>query len=163
MTMTSVSGEFHTGSFWIPAPPPPLLSLEGASICDVVIIGGGYVGLNAALRLKEAGLDAVVLEQDFCGAGASGRNAGHIGSTIGKDIYTCLKTFGPKKGLALARLGDAAVEHFKSQGLRFINEEPKILENYDAGHGQVLRELRVCFVDPRTTHGVLIEVAEWVF
>ena len=112
MTMTSVSGEFHQGSFWIPTPPPPLLPLEGASTCDVVIIGGGYVGLNAALRLKEAGLDAVVLEQDFCGAGASGRNAGHIGSTIGKDIYTCLKTFGPKKGLALARLGDAAVEHF---------------------------------------------------
>ncbi len=57
----------------------------------------------------------------------------------------------------------AAVKHLKSQGLRFINEEPKILENYDAGHGQVLKELRVCFVDPRTTHGVLIEVAEWVF
>jgi len=57
----------------------------------------------------------------------------------------------------------AAIEHFKSQGLRFINEEPKILENYDAGHGQVLKELRVCFVDPRTTHGVLIEVAEWIF
>ncbi len=57
----------------------------------------------------------------------------------------------------------AAIEHFKSQGLRFINEEPKVLENYDAGHGQILKELRVCFVDPRTTHGVLIEVAEWVF
>jgi methylmalonyl-CoA/ethylmalonyl-CoA epimerase len=56
----------------------------------------------------------------------------------------------------------AAVEHLKRQGLRFINEEPKILKNYDAGHGQVLKELRVCFVDPRTTHGVLIEIAEWV-
>ncbi|NNN09136.1 MAG: hypothetical protein HKL85_08090 [Acidimicrobiaceae bacterium] len=57
----------------------------------------------------------------------------------------------------------AAIEHFKGHGLRFINEEPKVLKNYDAGHGQILKELRVCFVDPRTTHGVLIEVAEWVF
>jgi len=57
----------------------------------------------------------------------------------------------------------AAVAHLKSQGLRFINEEPKVLKNYDAGHGQILSELRVCFVDPSTTHGVLIEVAEWVF
>lgn len=57
----------------------------------------------------------------------------------------------------------AAIGHMKAQGLRFINEEPKVLKNYDAGHGQILSELRVCFVDPRTTHGVLIEVAEWVF
>lgn len=57
----------------------------------------------------------------------------------------------------------AAIEHLKAQGVRFINEEPKVLENYDAGHGQVLRELRVCFADPSTTHGVLFEVAEWVF
>lgn len=56
----------------------------------------------------------------------------------------------------------AAIEHFKAQGLRFINEEPKVLTNYDAGHGQVLSELRIAFVDPRSTHGVLFEVAEWV-
>lgn len=57
----------------------------------------------------------------------------------------------------------AAVAHMKEQGVRFINEEPMVLENYDAGHGQVLSELRVCFADPSTTHGVLFEVAQWVF
>jgi methylmalonyl-CoA/ethylmalonyl-CoA epimerase len=56
----------------------------------------------------------------------------------------------------------AAIEHLKARGLRFINEEPLVLENYDAGHGTVLRELRLAFVDPRTTNGVLIEIAEWV-
>ena len=56
----------------------------------------------------------------------------------------------------------AAMEHMKGQGVRFINEEPLILRDYDAGHGNVLSELRVAFVDPKTTHGVLIEVAEWV-
>jgi methylmalonyl-CoA/ethylmalonyl-CoA epimerase len=56
----------------------------------------------------------------------------------------------------------AAVEHMKSQGVRFINEEPKILRNYDAGHDLILSELRICFADPSTTHGVLMEVAEWV-
>jgi methylmalonyl-CoA/ethylmalonyl-CoA epimerase len=56
----------------------------------------------------------------------------------------------------------AAVEHMKSQGVRFINEEPKVLRNYDAGHGLILSELRICFADPSTTHGVLMEVAEWV-
>jgi methylmalonyl-CoA/ethylmalonyl-CoA epimerase len=56
----------------------------------------------------------------------------------------------------------AAIESMKSQGVRFINEEPRVLRNYDAGHGKVLSELRVAFADPRSTHGVLIEVAEWV-
>jgi hypothetical protein len=56
----------------------------------------------------------------------------------------------------------AAVEHFKSQGISFIDDEPRILRDYDAGRGEILSELRVCFADPRTTYGVLIEVAEWV-
>ncbi len=56
----------------------------------------------------------------------------------------------------------AAMEHMKRQGIRFINEEPLVLTDYDAGHGKILSELRIAFVDPKTTHGVLIEVAEWV-
>lgn len=109
------SGQFTAGSFWIDAPPQPVPPLEGAVQCDVAIIGGGYVGMNAALHLRAAGVDVVLVERDFCGAGASGRNAGHIGSTIGKDIYTLLRTFGHDKGLALARLGDAAVDHFNTR------------------------------------------------
>lgn len=56
----------------------------------------------------------------------------------------------------------AAVEHMKSKGIRFINEEPLVLRDYDAGHGQILSELRIAFADPKTTNGVMIEVAEWV-
>lgn len=56
----------------------------------------------------------------------------------------------------------AAIEHMKSQGVQFINEEPLVLANYDAGHGEILSELRIAFVDPRSTNGVLVEVAEWV-
>jgi catechol 2,3-dioxygenase-like lactoylglutathione lyase family enzyme len=56
----------------------------------------------------------------------------------------------------------AAIEHLKSRGIRFINDEPLVLKNYDAGHGVILEELRIAFVDPKTTNGVLIEIAEWV-
>ena len=56
----------------------------------------------------------------------------------------------------------AAIVHLKEKGLQFINEEPLVLENYDAGHGTILKELRIAFVDPRSTNGVLIEIAEWV-
>jgi catechol 2,3-dioxygenase-like lactoylglutathione lyase family enzyme len=56
----------------------------------------------------------------------------------------------------------AAIEHLKGQGVRFINEEPRVLKNYDAGHGVVLKELRIAFADPSSTQGVLFEIAEWV-
>lgn len=50
--------------------------LDGVRHADVAIIGAGYTGLSAALRLAEAGLDVVVVEANQPGWGASGRNAG---------------------------------------------------------------------------------------
>jgi sarcosine oxidase subunit beta len=47
------------------------------TIADVVVIGGGIVGLSAAYFLSEAGVrDVTVLEQATVGAGATGRAAG---------------------------------------------------------------------------------------
>ncbi len=51
-------------------------ALEGDVSCDVAIVGGGFTGLSAALRLAEAGYSAVVLENRYVGWGASGRNGG---------------------------------------------------------------------------------------
>ena len=45
---------------------------------DVVIVGGGFTGLWTAYFLTESdpNLGIVVLEQDICGGGPSGRNGG---------------------------------------------------------------------------------------
>lgn len=58
---------------------PPLASDTSA---DVVILGGGYTGMWTAYQLTELqpGIDVVVLEQDICGGGASGRNGGFVNS-----------------------------------------------------------------------------------
>lgn len=47
---------------------------------DVVIVGGGYVGLSTAYWLSEfrPDLKIIVLERSHVGAGASGRNAGFL-------------------------------------------------------------------------------------
>ncbi len=52
--------------------------LHGDVSCDVVIIGGGYTGMSAALELSEAGYKTIVLEAETIGFGASGRNGGQI-------------------------------------------------------------------------------------
>src|SRR5690606_31336412 len=83
--------------------------LTGDLETDVAIVGAGYTGLSTALALRRAGVDAVVLEADCAGAGASGRNAGHLTPTIGKDLPTLLRLFGRRRAGALARFADAAV------------------------------------------------------
>jgi methylmalonyl-CoA/ethylmalonyl-CoA epimerase len=55
----------------------------------------------------------------------------------------------------------AAIEHFKSHGIGFVSEEPKVLKNYE-WDGEIYSELRIVFADPSTTHGVLFELGQWV-
>ena len=56
----------------------PRPRLKGDVNADVVILGGGFTGLWTAYHLTEARpeLKVVVLEQDICGGGPSGRNGG---------------------------------------------------------------------------------------
>src|SRR5919106_5753562 len=57
------------------APPP-----AGDVDADVAIVGGGYTGLWTAYQLQERDPDLriVLLEQDICGGGPSGRNGGVV-------------------------------------------------------------------------------------
>jgi glycine/D-amino acid oxidase-like deaminating enzyme len=96
---------------WIDAPADPRPPLDASTDADVVVVGGGYTGLSTALSLRAEGADVVVLEQDFAGSGASGRNAGHLTPTIGKDLPTLLRLFGRERAAALVQFADAAVDH----------------------------------------------------
>ncbi len=62
-----------TANRFAPAP-----SLQGEHRADVVIIGGGYTGLHAALNAAERGFSVIVLEAGRIGWGASGRNGGQM-------------------------------------------------------------------------------------
>ena len=64
---------YHTA---IPAPETP--PLTGDRKADVVVVGGGFTGLSAALHMAEAGLDTVLLEAEAPGFGATGRNNGQV-------------------------------------------------------------------------------------
>ncbi|MBW2269216.1 MAG: FAD-dependent oxidoreductase [Deltaproteobacteria bacterium] len=102
---------FLETSPWLVAPQDRQPALAEDRSADIVIVGGGYTGLSAALSLRDAGADVALLEADFCGFGASGRNAGHLTPTIGKDLPTTLRLFGRPRAAALVRFADAAVEY----------------------------------------------------
>lgn len=70
-------------SFWyadIGLPQRRRKALAGDSTADVAIIGAGYTGLWSAYYLKKANpaLDILVIEKEFAGYGASGRNGGWL-------------------------------------------------------------------------------------
>lgn len=103
--------EFLEISQWIERPADTQPALQGAVKADVVIVGGGFTGLSTALCLREAGVDVALVEKDFCGMGASGRNAGHLTPTIGKDFPTLVKYVGKDRAVEYARFADRAVRY----------------------------------------------------
>ncbi len=59
-------------------PAPVTSALTGDTTADVVVVGGGYTGLSAALHLAEAGSRVILLEAHDIGFGGAGRNVGLI-------------------------------------------------------------------------------------
>jgi putative aminophosphonate oxidoreductase len=88
-----------------------LPALDGDTSADVAIVGGGYVGLWTAIRLKEAepDCDVVLIEQDVCGGGASGRNGGFVLGWWPK-LETLIDVCGEREARRLASAADHAVE-----------------------------------------------------
>ncbi len=96
---------------------PPL---DGDLRTQICIVGGGFTGLWTALRVKEQEPDCevVLIEKDFCGAGASGRNGGFVLSWWAK-LLSLKKICGEEEAIRLARLSAEAVDEIG----RFCAEE----------------------------------------
>ncbi len=60
--------------------PPRRAPLSGDTTADLCIVGAGYTGLWTAWYARQAdpGLDILIVERDFAGFGASGRNGGWL-------------------------------------------------------------------------------------
>ena len=52
--------------------------LEGSARAEVIVVGGGFCGLSAALHLAEAGRTVALIDSFEPGWGASGRNGGQV-------------------------------------------------------------------------------------
>ncbi len=75
------------------APASPML--RGAVQAEVAIVGAGFTGLSAALHLAEAGRDAVVIDAQSPGWGASGRNGGQVIAGVKYDPDVLEQSHGP--------------------------------------------------------------------
>ena len=116
-------------SYWWQARgvPPRRPSLPGGAEADVCIVGAGYTGLWTAYYLKRAdpGLRIIVLEANFAGFGASGRNGGWVTATLP----------GSRARYAAHHTGTSGVRELERQLRETIDEVARVCaaERIDAG------------------------------
>ena len=108
------------------APPAPVTApLDGDVRADVVVVGCGYTGLSAALRLAEAGAKVVALEAVEVGFGGAGRNVGLVNAGMWVLPSDMIAALGADYGeRALDLLGNAPAAVWETIAKHTIDCEP---------------------------------------
>jgi len=118
---------------------PDRAAQEGEERADVVIIGGGFTGLNAALHLAQAGVGATVLEAERVSFGASGRNGGFCCLGGGMlDDATLDRKFGREERLAWRQTEKAAIGQVED----FITTRDVDVDRHSQGETQLAHRPR---------------------
>ncbi|MER5171086.1 NAD(P)/FAD-dependent oxidoreductase [Thioclava kandeliae] len=111
-------------SLWEELAPaaPEYPSLAVSDRAEVLVVGGGYAGLHAALTLARAGKTVIVAEAGPLGTGGSGRNGGVVNAKF-RISYSALAQ---SHGIATAR----RMHEIAGRSVAYLEET---LERYDIG------------------------------
>src|ERR1043165_2189507 len=129
-----------TISYWVDsAPLPRFPSVERNLTVDVVVIGGGIMGLTAAYLLKQAGKKVALLERDRCARVDTGHTTAHITYVTDARLQKLVKSFGRDHAQAAWDAGQAAMEQIQAN----VEEE-----QIDCGYTSVPAYLHAPWKEP---------------
>lgn len=99
-------------SYWLDTAPPFNEGAEGEvpPRADVVVVGGGFTGLSAALALARSGASVVLLEAGRVAGEASGRNGGQCNTGLAHDYADLAARLGERNARAFYKAYDSAVD-----------------------------------------------------
>jgi len=92
---------------------PEFPQLEGELRTDVLIIGGGLVGLLCAWHLKQSGVDCVLIEQNRLMQGVSGRTTAKVTSQHGLIYHKLLDQFGSEQARLYWQANEDALAQYE--------------------------------------------------
>ncbi|WP_245616663.1 NAD(P)/FAD-dependent oxidoreductase [Paraburkholderia acidipaludis] len=108
--------------YWLdnPAAPSAEPELSGETKADLLIIGGGFTGLWAAVQAKELmpELDVVVIEANLVAHGASGRAGGIISTSVMHGLPNAVRVF-PNDIDQLEQFGQHNLDGFEATLKRY--------------------------------------------
>ncbi len=98
-------------AYWLDLlPAQPSLPDRPVKTVDVVIVGSGYTGLNAALETIRGGRSTLVLDSENPGCGCSTRNGGQISTSIKPSLSDLTAKYGLEKACAIRKEGENALQ-----------------------------------------------------
>jgi glycine/D-amino acid oxidase-like deaminating enzyme/nitrite reductase/ring-hydroxylating ferredoxin subunit len=107
-------------SLWLDtAPESDFPRLDRPLSVDVVVLGGGMVGISTALLLKRAGMTVAVVEADRVGAGVTGHTTAKLSSLHGLTYAKLSSSFGEDGARAHGAANQAGIE----QVAQWVEEE----------------------------------------
>jgi glycine/D-amino acid oxidase-like deaminating enzyme len=102
MTQAPFAPGFQEKPWWWEAAEPPDRDTPLPARARVAIVGGGYAGLSAALTLRRLGHEAVVLDAERIGWGASSRNGGMVSGGLKVATGDLEKSYGREEAQRIA-------------------------------------------------------------
>jgi sarcosine oxidase subunit beta len=99
---------------------------------EVIVVGGGVMGLSAAFHLAEAGVDVLLLERDELGSGSTCRAAGGVRAQfsdpanvdLARRSLTAFERFGARPGAEI---------DLRQHGYLFLLDDEADVEAFEAG------------------------------
>ena len=122
MTGELFSEDFKTTPYWQDiAPKAPLPKTDLPPEVDVVVVGGGYTGLNAAIQTAREGLGTLILDAEEPGWGCSLRNGGQVSTSLKLSYSRLSSRYGEKLATGLCQEGQTSLDYMhhleKDEGL----------------------------------------------
>jgi len=110
--MACAVADISSVPYWWVAASPASSVVGLPTQVDVVVIGGGYTGLSAALTLARHGCSVAVLDGQTAGYGASSRNGGMLGPSFQKlGTEALLKKYGQQNATLILQESLASMDY----------------------------------------------------
>ena len=151
--------DFKTDPYWWEV--APLVDLGSTALpeyADVVVIGSGYTGLNAALQTVRGGRDTLVLDAEESGFGCSTRNGGQISTSVKPGFAELAKRHGEETARAIHEDGRDALAWIGE----FVSAERiachfKVAGRFHAAHNAAAYETLARSIDESRPEGLEVE------